>query len=162
MVFFKGIWCSLYSSPKSYRFASLHYQIKTIMLGKVQWTIRDASIHINSFTKNKQNKFMRVLFVIKSYRYICMKMSRLVHRRERLSALSDTRDSLSRVSESAVVTFWDGSLASKLCYKIITSIQGQCCHKWEGDDEPGYSSIDNETFSSGSGECIMILQWLQN
>ncbi len=25
--------------------------------------------------------------------------------------------------------------------------QGQCGHKWEGDDEPGHSIIDNETLS---------------
>ena len=29
----------------------------------------------------------------------------------------------------------------------ITSIQGQCGHKLEGDDEPGQSSIDSDTFS---------------
>ncbi len=29
----------------------------------------------------------------------------------------------------------------------ITSMQGQCGHKWEGDDEPGHSSLDNETLS---------------
>ena len=30
------------------------------------------------------------------------------------------------------------------------SIHGQCGRKWEGDDEPGQSSIDNETLSSKS------------
>ena len=29
----------------------------------------------------------------------------------------------------------------------ITSIQGQCGHKWEGEDEPGHSSIDDYTLS---------------
>ncbi len=29
----------------------------------------------------------------------------------------------------------------------ITSMQGKCGYKWEGDDEPGYSSIDIKTHS---------------
>ncbi len=26
-------------------------------------------------------------------------------------------------------------------------MQGQCSHKWQGDDEPGHSSIDSDTLS---------------
>ncbi len=29
----------------------------------------------------------------------------------------------------------------------ITSMQVQCGHKWEGDDERGHSSIDDNTHS---------------
>ncbi len=34
------------------------------------------------------------------------------------------------------------NIIKKIFLSEITSIQGQCGYKWEGDDEPGHSSIN--------------------
>ena len=39
---------------------------------------------------------------------------------------------------------------SVLNFHFITSMQGQGGHKWEGDNEPGHSSIDIKTHSKGA------------
>ncbi len=45
----------------------------------------------------------------------------------------------------SVIHLYHASLCGTMAE--TTSMQGQCGHKREGNDEPGHSSIDSETFS---------------